>query len=82
MMHYQEIMLQVMKKIAENTGRIADSLEKQNEPAIELEKRGKWEKVADLCGVEVLKCSVCGVERPRTKTKYCCDCGSKMTKEE
>lgn len=39
---------------------------------------GRWIKVADLCGIEVLKCSVCGKEHPRFPTAYCCDCGAKM----
>ena len=52
-------------------------------PTIEAEpvKHGKWVKVAELCGVEVLKCSVCGVSRPRKLTKYCCDCGARMDGE-
>jgi hypothetical protein len=44
-------------------------------------KHGKWIKVADLCGVEVLKCSVCGTEHPRIATAFCCDCNAKMDKE-
>ena len=53
------------------------------QPTIEAEpvKHGKWVKVAELCGVEVLKCSVCGVSRPRKLTKYCCDCGARMDGE-
>lgn len=42
---------------------------------------GRWIKVADLCGIEVLKCSVCGVEHPRLATQFCCDCGAKMDLE-
>ena len=41
-------------------------------------KHGEWIKVADLCGIEVLKCSVCGMEHPRNSTAFCCDCGAKM----
>ena len=44
-------------------------------------KHGRWVKVADLCGIEILKCSVCGKERPRTPGAYCCDCGAKMDGE-
>ena len=39
---------------------------------------GRWIKVHEWCGVEVLKCSVCGREHPRLPTAYCCDCGAKM----
>lgn len=41
-------------------------------------RHGEWVKVADLCGIEVLRCSVCGAEHPRVATAYCCDCGAKM----
>ena len=49
MMHYQEIMLQVMKKIAENTGRIADSLEKMEKQNAEMKKNphGDYQMFAD-----------------------------------
>ena len=42
---------------------------------------GELIKVADLCGIEVLKCSVCGMERPRNSTAFYCDCGAKMDGE-
>lgn len=42
---------------------------------------GRWIKVADLCGIEVLRCSACGREHPRLPTAYCCDCGAKMDGE-
>jgi hypothetical protein len=54
------------------------------QPTIEAEpvKHGRWDgrwvKVADLCGIDVLKCSVCGKEHPRLPTAYCPDCGAKM----
>lgn len=41
---------------------------------------GHWIKIADLCGIPVLKCSVCGGEHPRRHTdKYCVDCGAKIS---
>ena len=39
---------------------------------------GYWIKIADLCGIEVLKCSVCGEEHPRKPSAFCPDCGVKM----
>lgn len=39
---------------------------------------GHWIKVKDVCGISILKCSICGIDRPREATAYCCDCGAKM----
>jgi hypothetical protein len=39
---------------------------------------GHWIKVADLCGVEVLKCSECGISHPRLRDAFCRDCGVEM----
>lgn len=41
-------------------------------------KHGEWIGTANLCGIEVLKCSVCGEEHARKATAFCCDCGAKM----
>lgn len=41
-------------------------------------KHGEWIMVKELCGIEVLKCSICGTEHSRLPTAYCCDCGAKM----
>ena len=48
---------------------------------VTITRQGYWIKVADLCGIAVLKCSVCGKEHPRLPTAYCCDCGAKMEGE-
>lgn len=53
----------------------------ESRPTVDPVKNGKWIKIADLCGVEVLKCSACGEEHPRKPTAYCCDCGAKMDGE-
>ena len=57
--------------------KVAKAIQKM--PAVEM-AHGQWIKVADLCGIEVLKCSVCGKEHPRLPTAFCCDCGAKMDK--
>ena len=56
----------------------------ENAPAADVApvKHGKWIKVTVLCGVDVLKCSVCGCEHPRRTTDFCCDCGAKMDGKE
>lgn len=41
-------------------------------------KHGSWIKVHELCGINILKCSVCNNYHPRLPTAYCCDCGAKM----
>lgn len=44
-------------------------------------KHGEWKEIAAVCDIKFLKCSVCGMERPRLHTTYCCDCGAKMDVE-
>lgn len=39
---------------------------------------GHWIEVAILCGIEVLKCSVCGRSHPMRPTAFCGDCGAMM----
>ena len=53
----------------------------ERRPTVDSVKHGKWIKISDLCGVEVLKCSACSKERPRMPTMYCCDYGAKMDGE-
>lgn len=39
---------------------------------------GHWTKIAQLVGVDVLQCSVCGKSHPMRPTAFCADCGAKM----
>ena len=42
------------------------------------EVQGEWSVVDKICGVEILKCSVCGKEHATLPKPYCCYCGAKM----
>lgn len=57
---------------------VADMIE--DAPTIEAVPvmHGEWIKVKEVCGIEILKCSVCNEAHARTRTAYCCDCGAKM----
>lgn len=65
--------------ICENGSRCVDPCD-DCEHYIEVEpvRHGKWVKVYRVCGIDVLKCSVCGGEHPRLATAFCCDCGARM----
>ncbi len=43
---------------------------------------GHWIEMADIAGIKILKCSVCGSQRPRISEYFCPSCGAMMDKEE
>ena len=44
-------------------------------------KHGRWIKVGESCGADILECSVCHTIHPQYGDAFCRDCGCKMDLE-
>lgn len=56
----------------------------ENAPTIEAEpvRHGRWIKVGESCGVNIIECSECHTIHAQDGDAFCRDCGAKMDGEQ
>ena len=76
---YLVIGITMAREIMEALERLAaDEASKQPAADVVKVKHGRWIKVGESCGVDILECSVCHTIHAQDGDAFCRDCGARM----